>query len=247
MVADQTESTITDLIPQGMISADTRLVLTNATYFHRVWAKPFNKDLTRGENFHVKAAETAGVPMMHRWDRWGGSRYAAIDDLQILELPYGDGSLSMVMLLPKQLDELADLEAEPTFEYLRRWMESMKPGGAVKIWLPRFKTTSQFQLNRTLQAMGMESAFDRDTADFSDMTDSVDLSISAVIHKAFVDVNKEGTEAAAATGAGGLPAGAPSEPKAPPIFRADHPFVFMIRDNRTRAILFLGNITNPLE
>lgn len=154
----------------------------------------------------------------------------------------------MIVLLPKEIEGLAGLEAKLTFQNLQQWIGSLKHEDEVKVYLPRFKTTSQFQLNGTLSEMGMPSAFDRDAADFSGMTDSEDLFISAVIHKAFVDVNEEGTEAAAATGVAVAVTAAPvEEPKVPPVFRADHPFVFMIRDNRTRAILFLGRIVNPLK
>jgi serpin B len=114
----------------------------------------------------------------------------------------------------------------------------------VEVYLPKFKTTSQFDLSDTLKKMGMASAFDRNEADFSQMTPDRELYISAVIHKAFVDVNEEGTEAAAATGVIMAMRGAPAEPS---VFRVDHPFVFMIRDNRNGAILFLGRITNPLN
>ena len=118
----------------------------------------------------------------------------------------------------------------------------------MKVYLPKFTTTSQFEMSSTLQAMGMKSAFDANAADFSGMTGGKDLFISAVIHKAFVDVNEEGTEAAAATGVIMETTAMPvEEPKEPPVFRADHPFVFMIRDNRNGAILFLGRIVNPLE
>ena len=244
-VEDQTENKITDLIPPGVLSPDTTLVLTNAVYFHGIWTNPFNKDRTKNEDFLLTATDKIKVPMMHRS---GAFRYGTGDDLQILELPYGDGSLSMVVLLPKEVDGLADLEAKLTIQNLQRWMTSVKHEDEVKVYLPTFKTTSQFQMADTLKAMGMELAFDANAADFSGMTGGRDLFISAVIHKAFVDVNEEGTEAAAATGVVMMPTAAPiEEPKEPPVFRADHPFVFMIRDNRNGAIMFLGRITNPLE
>ena len=191
----------------------------------------------------MTATDKIKVPLMHRSDEF---RYGAVDDLQILELPYGDGSLSMVVLLPKEVDGLADLEAKLTFQNLQRWTTSVKHEDEVKVYLPKFKTTSQFQMSRTLKAMGMESAFDAHAADFSGMTGGKDLFISAVIHKAFVDVNEEGTEAAAATGVVmARSAAARREAKEPPVFRADHPFVFMIRDNRNGAILFLGRLVDP--
>ena len=245
-VEKQTEDKITDLIPAGVLSADTKLVLTNAVYFHGIWSDPFKKDRTKDEDFNLTATDKIKVPLMHRWDEF---RYGAVDDLQILELPYGDGSLSMVVLLPKEIDGLADLESKLTFHNLQRWMTSVKQEDEVKVYLPKFKTTSQFQMADTLKAMGMELAFDGNAADFSGMTGGRDLFISEVIHKAFVDVNEEGTEAAAATGVVMAPTSAApiQEPKEPPVFRADHPFVFMIRDNRNGAIMFLGRITNPLE
>lgn len=242
-VEKQTEGKITDLISPDALSPVTRLVLTNAVYFHGNWAEPFDKLLTNEEDFHLTATDKIRVPLMHRWDE---CRYGAADGLQLIELPYGDGTLSMVVLLPQDIDGLAGLEAKLTTQNLQRWTESVKHEDEVEVYLPKFKTTADFMLSGTLQAMGMKSAFDPDTADFSGMTDKEALFISVVIHKAFVDVNEEGTEAAAATGIAMLGA-ASAEPKEPPVFRADHPFVFMIRDNRNGAILFLGRITNPLE
>lgn len=242
-VEEQTEEKITDLIPAGVISSDTRLVLTNAVYFHGSWSDPFKKELTKDEDFYLTATEKIKVPLMHRWDEF---QYGEIDDLQILELPYGDGSLSMVVLLPKERDGLAELETKLSFQNLQQWMASVKQDEEVKVYLPKFKMTSQFEMSNTLTAMGMPSAFDADTADFSGMTGGKDLFISKVIHKAFVDVNEEGTEAAAATGVMmGVTSAIVEEPKQPPLFRADHPFVFMIRDNRNQAILFVGRIINP--
>lgn len=240
-VEEQTESKITNLISPDALSPETRLLLTNAVYFHGNWSWPFDKDQTTDEEFHVSPADEIKVPMMHRSEEL---RYGAVDDLQILELPYGNGSLSMVVLLPKKIDGLADLEAKMSFQNLQRWTGSVKHEDEVQVHLPKFKTTSQFDLSDTLKKMGMASAFDRIEADFSQMTPDRDLHISAVIHKAFVDVNEEGTVAAAATGVIMAMRGALAEP---PVFRADHPFVFMIRDNRNGAILFLGRITNPLE
>lgn len=244
-VSDQTEGKITDLMSPDALSSVTRLVLTNAVYFKGNWSDPFRKSGTKEEDFHLTATDTIKVPLMHRWAEF---RYGAVDDLQILELPYGDGSLSMVVLLPSKKDGLADLEAKLTFQNLQRWLKSVRHEDEVKVYLPRFKTTTEFMLSGTLQTLGMKSAFASDVADFSGMTESEDVFISAVIHKAFVDVNEEGTEAAAATAVAVVGAAAPiNEPKEPPVFRADHPFVFMIRDNRNDAILFLGRITNPLK
>jgi serpin B len=244
-VEDQTEDKITNLIPAGVLSSDTRLVLTNAVYFHGMWAGPFKEELTKDEDFHLTAGDTVKVPLMHRTDAY---RYAAVDDLQLLELPYGNGSLSMVVLLPRDKAGLADLETQLTLENLQQWTAALKREDEVQVHLPRFKTTSQFELSRTLRDMGLASTFDPHAADFSGMTGARDVFVSAVIHKAFVDVNEQGTEAAAATAVAVRVTAAPiAEPKEPPVFRADHPFVFLIRDRRHDAILFMGRITNPLE
>jgi serpin B len=162
-------------------------------------------------------------------------------DLQVLELPYGDGSLSMIVLLPNAVDGLEGLEAQLNFENLQRWMQSVKQNYKLEISLPRFKMTATFGMKDTLQAMGMKSAFEVDGADFSGMTGDKSLFISNVLHKAFVDVNEQGTEAAAATGT----VMSMVSYSTPPTFHADHPFVFMIRDNRSGALLFIGRIKNP--
>lgn len=242
-VEEQTENKIMDLIPAGAIDSDTKLVLTNAVYFHGIWSKPFKKHLTKDEDFHLTSSQKIKVPLMHRFAEY---RYGEADNLQILELPYGDGSLSMLVLLPEKGDGLADVEAKLTFQNLQQWVGSLSKRD-VKVYVPKFKTTSQFELGDTLKALGMNTAFDPNTADFSGMTGGRDLFISAVIHKAFVDVNEEGTEAAAATGIILAPTSAAPDPTEPPVFRADHPFVFMIRDNRNGTILFMGRIENPLE
>ncbi len=235
-VEDQTENKIMDLIPVGTINSATELVLTNAVYFHGIWTRPFKKDRTKEEAFHLTTSEKIKVPVMYRRDEY---RYGEVDNVQLLELPYSDGSLSMVVLLPTEVDGLANLEAKLTFENLQRWIGCLSRRD-VTVYLPKFKTTSQFEMGDTLKSLGMNTAFDPNKADLSGMTGGRDLFISAVIHKAFVDVNEEGTEAAAATGVIMVRSVAP-------VFRANHPFVFMIRDNRNDAVLFMGRIQNPLK
>jgi serpin B len=244
-IEQQTENKITDLIPPSAISADTKLVLTNAVYFHGAWSEPFEKAATQDEDFFLTKKETIKVPMMRRADEF---RYGEIDDLKVLELPYGKGDLSMVILLPNRVDGLAKLEGKLTVPYLQKVMASVNLEDEVKVSLPKFKTASQFQMASTLRKMGMETAFDAKAADFSGMTGGKDLFISEVIHKAFVDVNEEGTEAAAATAVMMAPTAALFEkPKKVPVFRADHPFVFAIQDSRNGGILFLGRMVNPAE
>jgi serpin B len=176
---------------------------------------------------------------MHKTGMFG---YAATDELQVLELPYRGQNLSMFVLLPKAVGGLAGLEKKLSVETLKGWTSDVKTQ-MVDVALPKFKTTSSFQLGKTLESMGMKLAF-TSKADFSGMTGKPDQFISAVIHKAFVDVTEEGTEAAAATGV--MMAGS-AMPQKHPVFRADHPFLFLIRDNRTGTVLFVGRLMNPKE
>lgn len=239
-IEDQTQDKITDLIPPGALPRDAKLVLTNAVYFKGDWTEPFDENRTKDEDFHLTAAQNTKTPLMHQQHDF---RYAAVDGLQVLELPYGDKSLSMLVLLPERIDGLAELEAKLTHDNLRRWTSALR-SRKVDVYLPKFTTTARFELAHTLARMGMPSAFDRSAADFSGMTGGRDLYISKVLHKAFVDVNEEGTEAAASTGIIMAPTAIPA-PQPPAVFRADHPFVFLIRDNRSGAILFLGRLADP--
>ena len=241
-VEKETERKIKDLIPPGLLAQATRLVLTNAIYFKGNWQEQFDKEATQDAPFYVSAGKEVTVPMMHQIERFG---YRAAEDMQILELPYADNALSMVVLLPKDKEGLAELEKRIAHDDLRDLTRGLRPR-EVSVLLPRFTMTSQFSLKDVLQSMGMTLAFDEDKADFSRMSRSEQLFISAVVHKAFVDVNEEGTEAAAATGVIMAPTAAPVQEE-PPVFRADHPFVFLIRDNRTGSILFMGRVVNPME
>jgi serpin B len=242
-VEDNTGQRITNLISSPEALTDARLVLTNAVYFKGEWHEPFYKGLTETEDFYTSADRKLKAPMMHRQ---GDFKYAAVDGLKILQVPYGDTSLSMLVLLPETVAGLNQLEKHLTATELQKWTD-MLSSQEVNASLPNFKAATQLQLSDILKPMGMASAFDAAKADFSGMTGDRDLCISAVIHKAFVDVNEEGTEAAAATAVVMVPCSASfDEPQQkPPVFCADHPFVFLIRDNRTGSILFLGRIINP--
>jgi len=240
-IEEQTDHKIQDLLAPGVLGASTRLVLTNAIYFKARWTHEFSKSATTDAPFHISASQQITVPMMRQTHRL---RYAASDNVQLLELPYaGDARLSMLILLPKKIDGLTDLEKSLTNENLQKWSAELKPR-LVKVDLPRFKMTSEFSLGDVLESMGMSLAFS-DKADFSRMSTQEQLSISAVIHKAFVDVNEEGTEAAAATAVAMKAKAVFRAPEEPVEFHADHPFVFLIRDNSTQSILFLGRLLNP--
>ncbi len=239
-VARQTEGKIEDLIPEGAVHRLTRLVLTNAIYFKGDWAQQFDPDKTQEADFTVSPDKTVKAPLMHQQDDF---RYAQIDTLQILELPYKGKALSMLVLLPDKADGLAALEAKLTAENLSRWQQQMRQREVI-VYLPRFEITSQFGLSDTLSAMGMPDAF-TENANFSGMDGTRELFISDVLHKAFVEVNEEGTEAAAATG---VIVGITSRSLLqPPIFRADRPFIFLIKDNATGSILFLGRLADPTQ
>ncbi|MCH2125207.1 MAG: serpin family protein [Pirellulaceae bacterium] len=239
----QTQGKIRDLIPSGAINTDTRLVLTNAIYFQGNWSTAFKKKRTLLRPFYVTPEDKVQVPMMQQIGRF---HYGENDDLQILELPYGEGEVSMFVLLPRKRDGLKSVEEKLSTESVKKWIGRMQPRTDVRVFLPKFKLTAELNLVKALGALGMTSAFDERTADFSGTTGNRDLYISAVLHKAFVDVHEEGTEAAAATGivlkTRSL---APGKPKESPVFRADHPFVFLIRDNMNDAILFLGRMEKP--
>jgi serpin B len=237
-VEEQTQGKIQDLIPTGVLDAMTRLILTNAIYFKGEWTEPFRKEATQVAPFLISASQHTEVPLMYRMD---GFRYWAGDGLKVLELPYGKGDLVMLVLLPDEIEGLSALEARLTTDSLSRWQSGLRRQ-EVRVNLPRFKLTSQFQLADVLKAMGMTRAFTPGEADLTGMSSEEELFLSAVIHKAYVDVNEEGTEAAAATGVAVKSARAILKPA---VFRADHPFVFLIRDNRTGSILFLGRLMNP--
>ena len=161
--------------------------------------------------------------------------------MQVLELPYKGDDLSMIVLLP-ELPYIRPLEADLSVETLKAWTSDLKTR-EVDVFLPKFKMTYECLLNKVLSEMGMPIAFS-ETADFSGIDGTQELHITAVLHKAFVEVNEEGTEAAAATG---VVVGLRSIPAPPPTFRADHPFVFLIKENSTGSILFMGRVADPTK
>ena len=238
-VERETRNKIQDLIPPNSLSPLTSLVLTNAIYFKGKWEVPFEKNRTKEESFFTIGGKTIETPLMHQVDSYG---YFEQDAFQALELPYIGDALSMVIFLPREKEGLADFEKTMTLENLKDWTARLSRRRVI-VALPKFEMTSQFSLKETLQNMGMKDAFGGD-ADFSGMTAQNDLNIDKVLHKAFVEVNEEGTEAAAATGVIMTRTSLSHQPR-PPLFRADHPFLFLIRDKRSGSILFLGRLVNP--
>jgi serpin B len=235
-IENKTKDKIKELIKPGILDGLTRLVLTNAIYFKGRWEYEFDKKNTKDMDFLVSSTGTVKVPMMYIVREF---KYAEQEDLQIVEIGYKGKDLSMVVLLPKQFDGISKLEEALTVENIDKWLSGLSEI-EVGICLPKFKTTSEFSLGEVLSRMGMQDAFSLPPADFSAMTGDKELFISAVIHKAFVEVNEEGTEAAAATGI-------PMTLAAAMRFNADHPFIFLIRDNKTGSILFMGRVMNPVE
>ncbi len=244
-VEQQTNNKIQNLIGSGVLTPTTRLVLTNAIYFKGDWLNPFEKASTQNEEFHTSASQFVMAPLMHRT---GSYRYYDGSTFQALELPYSGDELSMDVLLPKTNDGLPALEQSFTAAAVGDWLEKLQLVDKVILTFPSFTMTQQFELSNTLSAMGMPQAFGT-SADFSGMTGKPGFTISAAIHKAYVDVNEQGTEAAAATSIiiRATAARVPFPEPPPIVFRADHPFLFMIRDTRTGAILFLGRVADPTK
>ena len=242
-VEKKTEDKIKDLLMKGDITPATVLVLTNAIYFKGDWDVQFDKKLTKLDAWQRIGPGSSVAPAPGVWlmNRSGSMPYLKGDGFQAVELPYVGKSLSMVVFLPDALDGLPAFEKSLAPDKLGEWLKGLRKA-EVNLALPKFTMTVGYVLSGTLAEMGMPLAFTR-AADFSGINGKRDLFISLVIHKAFVAVNEEGTEAAAAT-AVIMPAG-----EAPRVveFRADHLFFFLIRDNKTGSILFMGRVVNPKE
>ena len=243
-VSDQTGEKIQNLIGPNAITPDTRLVLTNAIYFKAAWETQFRKEASRQEKFHVSLNKDVDAEMMKQTHFFG---LAELEGFKLLVMPYKGGEASMLVLLPDKVDGLADLEKSLSAENLASWLEKSR-SVRVALSFPKFKNTSALNLNNTLITLGMKKAFIVGQADFTGIANvpAEPLYIGLVMHKAFVDVNEEGTEAAAAT-AVNIRAGAVMRPAEPFPFVADHPFVYIIRSNRTGDILFMGRLTDPTE
>ena len=231
-----------DDVPVNEGAKITRLILTNAIYFKGKWADEFTKNATTDQPFHLAAGGSVKVPLMARTGTYG---YADLGELQALELPYKGSELSMVVLLPRKADGLPAIEKQLAAVKLSAWLGKLE-SKRVSVHLPRFKQEQRFEPRQHLEALGMTAAFDWMQSDFSGMADlskEAPLFIYKVIHQSFVDVNEEGTEAAAATAV--IMAQPPSAEMPPVEFRADRPFLFLIRDVKHGTILFLGRVTNP--
>ena len=244
-VEDQTNHKIRNLIPRGSINPLTRLLITNAIYFKGTWVKQFYKNNTREDDFRTSPGKTVRVPMMQRTDKDAVYKYEETENLQLLEMPYthrrSGRELSMLVILPKD-ENLMTAENSLRYQELSDIRKSLN-SRRVDVYFPKFRLETEYRLPSTLVAMGMPTAFSI-AADFSGMDGIFNLFISDLIHKAFVDVTEEGTEAAASTAEYTEALAVPLRPPIP-VFRADHPFIFIIQDTESGNILFIGRVVNP--
>ena len=239
-VANKTEQRIKDLIPPGAITIDTRLVLTNAIYFKGDWLYQFKKKDTRDRKFKLADGNAKKVPFMNFE---GALDYSENSAYKMLRLPYKGEKQSMVIVLPNNTKDLSKIETDINASSFEQVFYGYQP--EVILALPKFKMTLPLGLNGYLKDLGMHSAFSTN-ANFSNMSPSNNLFISDVIHKAFIEINEEGTEAAAATAVVmTIESVGQHDPPKPKEFIADHPFLFYIIDNETHAILFMGRIMEP--
>ena len=241
-VEQRTAGKIKGLIPPGYVDSLTCLVLTNAIYFNGTWIKEFDRSLTRDEDFFTGEGKAVKVPMMRQLDEGSYFNYLETGDMQMLQMPYQGENLSLVILLPREQD-IAPLERSLTVERLAQWRDGLQLR-RVDVYIPKFKINANYFLAENFTNLGMPTAF-AEMADFSGISPGRELFISEVIHQAYVDVNEEGTEAAAATAVCVAESASPLPEEKVMEFRADHPFLFLIQDRVTGCILFLGKVNDP--
>ncbi len=239
-VAEQTDQRIRTLLSADSLDTLTRLLLINAIYFSGNWSTPFQSSRTETAPFWVAPETSVTIPMMAQKHRF---RYGEADGLQVLQLPYVGDSLSMTILLPKQVDGVSAMDKVLSVDAVNGWISGLRERD-VTVFLPKFSLSTHLDLVETLSVMGMPDAFSTD-ADFSGISAKADLYILSAIHQADLDVHETGSEAAAATA---VVQATRSLRRLPPvIFRADHPFIFLLSDHRTGTILFIGRVINPLD
>lgn len=241
-IEDQTNKRIKNLIPEGVLDKLTRLVITNAIYFKGEWKYKFKKSDTKERDFYITPEEKVKVPMMYMKPEKANFNYAETEKAKILELSYRNERISMLIILPKWEENytLKDVERELNYKNLKKWEESMKKTKISAIYLPKFRIETKYFLKKNLQEMGIKDVFSIN-GDMSGISGKRDLFVSNVIHKAFVEVNEEGTEAAAATAVVIRLTAIPDEI----VFKANHPFIFIIKDKETGCILFMGKLVKP--
>ena len=241
-IEEQTKDKIKDMIKPEILSDLTKLVLTNAIYFKGLWEKQFDPKNTYEADFETKTSQTVSIDMMNYNGEDKNFNYTETEDLKILELNYQGNDLSMIIILPKE-NNITLAEKQISVVNLVDWKNNLVETEIDILQIPKFKLETEYTLNDMLSDMGMTDAFSPGIADFSGMDGTNDLFISEVLHKAFIEVNEEGTEAAAATS---IIIGVTAIQE-PTTFIADHPFIFLIQQKETGAVLFIGKVTNPSE
>lgn len=243
-VANKTNNRITDIIIPGTLPADTQVLLTNAIYFKGNWKNPFEARLTESQDFYLNTSLKTKAPLMHLQDHFF---YVETDNMQLLEIPYKDNKVSMWVILPKELTNMSAVEKSLSVEKLKEWRSKLEYR-EVNAFIPKFKFRTNYStMEETLQQMGVHAAFSPE-ADFSGITpiSKRRLSIDKVVHQTFIEVNEKTTEAAAAT-AVIMSTKAAMVPNPPIVFRADHPFIFLIQDTERGNILFFGKVNDPTK
>ncbi|XP_032740128.1 serpin B6-like [Rattus rattus] len=239
-VAKKTEDVIRELLSPGTVNSNTQLVLMNSFYFKGIWEKPFNKEDTREMPFKVSKNEKKIVQMMFNKSNF---RTYYVEDISttLILLPYLGNQLSITIMLPDEYVELRTVENQITYEKLIEWtrLENTQEE-EVEIFLPRFKLEESYDMKDVLCKLGMTDAFEDGRADFSGISSKPGLFLSKVVHKSVVEVNEEDTETAAPTEIVTM-----GSPLSPQCLVADHPFLFLIQDDRSKAILFLGRFSSP--
>ncbi|KAM9094576.1 serpin B6-like [Sarcophilus harrisii] len=240
-VEEKTEGKIVELLTNGSIDQLTSLVLVNAIYFKGKWQNQFEKHATKERMFKISKDKQKPVQMMFQESTFSMT-YLREVFTKVLVLPYVGGQMDMVILLPDENTDLKTLEKSLTSEKLTDWLKPERMNKTeVEVFLPRFKLEENLDLECILQKLGMSDAFDGSKADFSGISAGKNLFLSKVLHKAYVEVNEEGTEAAAATAAVAMFLCAKMNPR----FVVDRPFLFLIRDNSSKNILFFGKVISP--
>ncbi|XP_022369426.1 serpin B13-like isoform X4 [Enhydra lutris kenyoni] len=240
-VESQTNEKIKDLFPDGSVNSFTKLVLVNIVYFKGQWDKEFKKENTKEEEFWLNKSTSKSVPMMTQCHSFS---FTFLEDLQaqILGIPYKNNDLSMFVLLPNDIDGLDKIEKQLNAKTFYEWTSSANMvEREVEVHIPRFRLEIKYELNSLLNSLGMTDIFNEIKADLSGISPVDGLYLSKVIHKSYVDVNEEGTEAAAATGDSFLVKRLPIRAQ----FLANHPFLFFIRHSHTNTILFCGKLASP--
>ncbi len=243
-VSNETNQKIKQILKPGSTNAETVFFVTNAIYFKGTWVTQFEEKSTIDDDFWLNSEDKVPVKMMNLYPKY--LSHGEFEELEILKLPYEGDRLSLMVLLPNQIDGLGSVEESISNEKLRNWIAELD-SNFVAVSIPKFKLETDYDLKELLEEMGLELIFDDKKADLSGIAELSGpfgvLHVNKAIHKAFVDVNEEGTEAAAVTAIGGMYES--SMPPKPHIFKTDHPFMFLIWDDETQSILFLGKISNP--